>query len=167
MVAVAFVVSVALAAPGAGTEQPPVKVAAASTVTMQAFTAPDLDGEPWSPSPGRPLLVNLWASWCAPCLVELPVIVALHRDHGHAIDVVGIAVDDNVDRARRTAQGAGVAYPLVLSANEPIRERFAVDELPSTFLFAADGSLLWSHEGPVQAGDPALAAALERVVAAP
>jgi thiol-disulfide isomerase/thioredoxin len=82
-----------------------------------AASFPDQNGVPrplaeWR---GRPILVNFWATWCAPCREELPLLDAARREHGaKSFEVVGIAVD-NAANVRDFLQATKVSYPILVA----------------------------------------------------
>ena len=106
---------------------------------------------------GRPLLVNLWASWCGPCVREMP---ALQRFAGeqerNGVQVVGIALDDPA-AVRDFVQRAGVRYPILLDTPGPadagVRLGNPKGVLPYSILVSADGRLLKQHIGPFADGE--------------
>jgi thiol-disulfide isomerase/thioredoxin len=84
--------------------------------TLPAFTLPDRDGVPRQLSHwrDRPLMVNFWATWCAPCRREIPLLRQLRRERtADGLEVIGIAVDERpavLDYARKI----GIDYPLLI-----------------------------------------------------
>ena len=114
-------------------------------------TAADFDGQ-W-------LLLNFWATWCAPCVEEMPMLSRLQRDYaGQGLRVVGIAVDDP-DRARAFADDLGLDYPVLSGpglsgAGEAmlVGRRFgnASGMLPFSVLIDAAGVVRWTHLGAVR-----------------
>lgn len=116
---------------------------------------------------GRPLLVNLWATWCGPCRSELPQLAAVHRDLGpRGLAVVGIAVDDDPRAIRRLADAEQIPYALALDGTEAVTERFGSHAVPTTLLFDAAGALAWSHSGALE-DTRALRAAVEELLSNP
>src|SRR5689334_17576709 len=64
---------------------------------------------------GRWVVVNFWATWCVPCIQEIPEIAQFHREHGRVV-VIGVATDaDDAAKVKRFAAKVGHDYPLVLS----------------------------------------------------
>jgi len=120
----------------------------------------DLQGRPVSLTSayrGRPLLINLWASWCAPCVTEMPDLEAFSREQGtNGIQVVGIALDDPA------AVGAflgrvGVTYPILIdtpgASDAGVRLGNAAGVLPYSVLVSRDGILLKQRIGPFAHGE--------------
>jgi len=117
----------------------------------------DLHGEPraleeWA---GRILLINFWATWCAPCRREMPLLQALQDARDPAgLTVIGIAIDRPEPVARFLAE-TGVTYPVLVGEQDAMAaaERFGSDfgALPFTVLVAAEGSVLMTYTGELHA----------------
>ena len=106
---------------------------------------------------GRPLLVNLWASWCGPCIEEMPELDRYAREQGeHGVQVLGIALDDR-DAVEDFLQRIPVAYAIALDAAGPADAGVLLGNprgvLPYTALVSADGRLLKQKIGPFQHGE--------------
>jgi cytochrome c biogenesis protein CcmG/thiol:disulfide interchange protein DsbE len=102
---------------------------------------------------GRPVVVNFWASTCAPCVREMPALEEVHRAAGDGLALVGIAVNDRVDAALELAATTGVTYPL---GTDPRGEYFTdagATLLPTTLVFDADGELRRRLTGEITAAD--------------
>lgn len=116
---------------------------------------PDLDGKPHRLSDyrGRRVLLNLWASWCKPCLEEMPALARAQAKFGDRVPiVVGIAMDDPV-RARAFLDAHPVNYPVLLGRlNPPSTSSMlgnAAETLPFSVLVDATGHVLEVHSGPI------------------
>jgi thiol-disulfide isomerase/thioredoxin len=99
-------------------------------------------------------LLNFWATWCAPCVEEMPMLSRLQRDYsGRGLRVVGITVDDPV-RARAFAQDLGLDYPLLFGTGEAMlvgrRYGNASGMLPFSVLIDAAGVVRWTHLGAIR-----------------
>lgn len=87
---------------------------------MMAMRVPDLRGQTRSLGQwrGRVLVVNLWATWCAPCRKEIPMLVKMQDKHGAAgLQIVGVAIDRR-DPVRAFAREFGINYPVLLGGME-------------------------------------------------
>ena len=89
---------------------------------------------------GRPVLLNVWASWCGPCRKEIPAIAAWAKAHPE-VTVVGVDYQDDVDAARAFAREHGATWPSIVD-DGPIGEALQVPGLPATYLIDADGRLV-------------------------
>jgi len=111
---------------------------------------------------GRPTLVHLWATWCAPCRDELKVWTQHSQawsDQGIAL--IGLAVDDKAERVQSLMDEAGATWPVGLIRSGSARARFGPDPVPRTLLFDGHGKLVWSHTGPIGHDARALQAAID------
>lgn len=106
---------------------------------------------------GRPLLVNVWASWCAPCIKEMPELQRFSAEQGlNGVQVVGIALDD-AGSVQAFLQRVPVDYPILLDNPGPADAGVQLGNpkgvLPYSILVAADGRLLKQRIGPFDPGE--------------
>ena len=99
---------------------------------------------------GKVVLVNFWASWCAPCLAEIPEFVKVREAyHEKGFEIVGISTDDNAAQLKAFAEKNRTNYPL-LQVTAEVEEAFGpVFGLPTSILVARDGSVCKRHFGPL------------------
>ncbi len=97
---------------------------------------------------GRPVILNLWASWCFPCRAEMPAIDAFATAHPE-VAVIGVAVQDDVVAAEEFAEEIGVAYPLGFDEKDEVNDEYRPLGLPATFFISADGTIAKRHFGTV------------------
>lgn len=120
------------------------------------FTLQGIDGLPVSASDfdGRVWLINFWATWCKPCVDEMPMLSELRsQEVGTGLEVVGIALDD-ADRARQFAEELSIAYPILVGKADVVltgrRYGNSTGLLPFSVLIDADGIIRWTHLGALE-----------------
>lgn len=90
---------------------------------------------------GRPVMLNLWASWCPPCRAEMPVFDRVAADRDDVL-IVGVAVDDALAPAEAFAGEVGVRYPLAFDADGSVAAAYPTPGLPATFTISSDGRVV-------------------------
>ncbi len=140
---------------------PPAGVAVAKTgEPIPPLRLPDLTGrmvavpDAWA---GRPLLINIWASWCGPCIEEMPELQRYASTQGaRGVQVVGIALDEP-GAVRDFLTRVPVDYPILIDAPGPadagVRLGNLKGVLPYSVLIGADGRLLARRIGPFVPGE--------------
>ncbi|NND84444.1 MAG: TlpA family protein disulfide reductase [Acidimicrobiia bacterium] len=108
---------------------------------------------------GRPVVLNFWASWCLPCREEMPVLDAAAADRPD-LAFIGVAVDDTEEGARAFAEEVAVDYPLGFDASDVIGPRYEAFALPLTVVIAADGRIVGTKAGELDAESMAALLAL-------
>jgi cytochrome c biogenesis protein CcmG/thiol:disulfide interchange protein DsbE len=146
-------------------------VAGAAPVASIGSSAPgfalaDLDGNPvrLADLRGRPVIVNFWASWCAPCVEEFPLLqqaLTEHRSDGLA--VIGVVFDDRSEAARGFLERMGAAWPAAMDPNSSVADAYGVSAPPESFFIDRQGRIAGRQIGQLSATDLAgqLAAILD------
>ncbi|MVN77867.1 redoxin family protein [Hymenobacter sp. HMF4947] len=112
---------------------------------------------------GKVVLVNLWASWCPPCLAEMPGLQALYQKTDTAkVAFVLISLDENPSRARALLKRRSYTLPVFFPA-APLPAPFDSPSIPSTVILAPDGQLADRHDGMADYDTPEFRAALEKL----
>jgi thiol-disulfide isomerase/thioredoxin len=124
--------------------------------TLLAAKFADLEGrtrrlDEWR---GKVLVCNFWATWCAPCREEIPLLVAARQKYGHSgVEIVGIAVD-NVAKVREFSSSFKISYPVLLAEGEGLdlmrRVGNAGGGLPYTVITDRQGSLIHRKLGALK-----------------
>jgi peroxiredoxin/YHS domain-containing protein len=136
---------------------------------VPAFALTDLSGKPISPAAlaGQVVLLDFWATWCAPCRKSMPELQALHdryRDRGFT--VVGVSIDeDGPAKVKKYVRAKKITYPIALdSGKDPAWEAFKVKAVPAAFLIDRQGQLVaqWTGAAATRAE---LERALEKLLA--
>ena len=128
-------------APAASGDGPDTSVPATSLTTFDGETVSFEDYR------GTPMVVNFWASWCAPCVAEMPDLEAVHQAAGDRIAFVGINTQDTPEDAADMVEQTGVTYDLVRDPSGELSREFGVFGMPSTFFVGADGQIVGRHTG--------------------
>lgn len=114
------------------------------------FTRPDLAGHPihLAGFHGKLILLNFWATWCGPCLAEIPRFSAWQQKYGpRGLQVIGISMDDSLPPVQRIYRKYQLTYPVVMG-DEHLGELYGgILGLPVTFLIDPQGRILRTFSG--------------------
>lgn len=97
---------------------------------------------------GEVLFINLWASWCPPCIAEMPTIQALHddvADHGN-INFIMLSMDQDREEGRKFMNNRGFEMPYYFPVSL-VPAELSSPYLPTTFIISAEGQVVYKHEG--------------------
>lgn len=126
------------------------------------ITRADGEEQPFSELVGRPMLINFWASWCAPCVRELPDLMVLNEaleQDGMGVMLIGIDSKGHAFGEAFLAQ-KGITIPTRIYAPD-LAQIFAVNVMPSSFLMTADGQIIGKIEGPLNWPAPRIIAGVK------
>jgi len=114
------------------------------------------------------VLLNVWATWCAPCRQEIPFLAGLQTRHGASgFRVIGVSIDAAADREKviATAPAFGINYDIWLDPEERIAGVMRYGGLPASMLIGRDGVVRWTHVGVIREDTPGFNEALREVLA--
>ena len=113
--------------------------------------AVDLQGKAWNTAElaGKVVVLNFWATWCAPCKEELPTLQTLHDISDGQTVVLTINVREPAARAARYLQSTGRTFPVISDAAGELAKRWGVKVYPTTILIAPNGLARWRIMGDV------------------
>ncbi len=136
---------------------PSVTDISAGANTFISFDLPTSMGEEWSTQmiDDKVILINFWATWCAPCRTEIPLLIAVQTRHSREIQVVGIAVDD-AESVSRFEDEVGLNYVSLIGLTEGpelMRRYGSAGQLPFTLVFDRTGVLRYRKTGELQADE--------------
>lgn len=90
---------------------------------------------------GRPVVVNIWASWCAPCRTEMPLLQDAADTYAGRAVILGVASNDDPGEAQRFLDDMGLDYPNVFDTTGEIRVALELSAYPTTYVFGVDGTI--------------------------
>jgi len=90
---------------------------------------------------GTPVVVNIWASWCAPCRAEAPLLQRASVDFAGEVTFLGIASNDRVDDAAEFLERFEITYPNLLDVTGEVTTLLEMTGFPTTYVFGRDGKL--------------------------
>lgn len=98
---------------------------------------------------GKPIVINFWATWCAPCKRELNTISELYTDwvEETGVKIYAVSVDDQrtVDKVKPYANAQGWEYEILLDTNGDLKRAIGVNNVPFTLLLDGKGNIVWKH----------------------
>lgn len=120
--------------------------------TLQGLTGPSRN---LSAFRGKPLIINVWASWCAPCRLEMPSLERLSRRKGaHQFTVIGISTDDYPQAAKGFLKSSKTSFSHFIDSQLLLENMLGADRLPLTLLVDAQGRVLNKFYGAVEWDSP-------------
>lgn len=148
----------AVVAGSCGEEAAPVSVSTprgASVLSSSPTALPDGDPEVYAAvlreARGKPLVVNVWASWCGPCRLEGPALAEAATRYGDGVSFLGIDVLDAKPDARAFIDEFGWSYPSLFDATGAIRDNLGIVGQPATIFYDAEGGIVDTHVGSITA----------------
>ena len=134
------------------------------------FQAVSLDGErsvALTDYAGQTILVNLWATWCAPCRFETPYLQSVYEENQErGLMIVGVSVDSPfaLDQVNDFLEEMDVTYDILLDPDMVSTDAFLPIGYPASYLIDGEGVIRFTRLGPIAEGDPAFLEALEQTL---
>ena len=127
------------------------KTAWPANVVTPKIEATDLQGKAWNATElaDKVVVLNFWATWCAPCKDELPTLQTLHDISDAQTVVLTINVREPAARAARYMQSTGMTFPVISDTKGELAKRWGVTVYPTTVLIAPNGQARWRIVGDV------------------
>ena len=112
--------------------------------------------------PGRPTLVNVWGTWCGPCVREVPELVAFAARAGERVGVVGVLTQDTARNGLEFSRQFGIRYPSLVDDDRAVLTPYAAGP-PITLFLAADGRVAHVQRGELRSVDEITALVAEHL----
>jgi peroxiredoxin len=133
---------------------------------IQSFTLPDINNQEINVTDylGSDLIIiDFWASWCAPCLRLLPELEKIHSENDE-VTLLAISIDNprSVNRAKSLIRSQRYTFVTLFDTNQEIMKQFQVTTVPHTFLISPSGEILYEHTGYTRGDEEKLKAEITR-----
>ncbi len=130
------------------------------------LTLATLDGDEVTLSDlrGKAVMLNFWASWCGPCRIEIPHMIALYdeyRDSG--FEILAVNLRENPAQVQAFADQLGMNFPIALDTNGQVGAAYYVRAIPTTYFLDSEGVIRFIHRGTLS--EAALRDYIERLLA--
>lgn len=156
----AVIASLAMTASTSSTKLPSVNVKTmqGKTISTSAFSNGD-----------KPIVINFWATWCKPCILELNNISEVYPDWQEktGVKIIAISIDDarNVTKVAPFVKGRGWEYEVYIDENSEFRRAMNVQNPPHTFVLNGKGEVVWQHNGYAPGDEKKLYEVITKVAA--
>lgn len=99
---------------------------------------------------GQVVMINFWASWCAPCRQEMPLLEQLYKKYQPmGFTLLGINVEDDPNAATKWLKGKELSFPILFDSQSEASELYNVSAMPTTLIIDRDGNMRYYHRGYV------------------
>ncbi|MFV1982540.1 MAG: TlpA disulfide reductase family protein [Thiohalomonadales bacterium] len=97
---------------------------------------------------GKVVMINFWATWCAPCRKELPLLNVLYNKYkSKGFVLLGVNIDDNSKLANKMIKDLKINFPVLFDKTQATSEKYDLQAMPSTFILDKNGVIRFSHYG--------------------
>ncbi|MCC6616848.1 MAG: TlpA family protein disulfide reductase [Anaerolineae bacterium] len=116
------------------------------------FTATSLSGDSYTLSAlrGRWVIVNFWATWCVPCVTEMPALQQIADEHADTVVLLGVNVRESADEVAAFVAEHDLRFPILVSPDDSTLIDYQVLGVPQTVLIAPSGEIVYRQFGPVE-----------------
>jgi peroxiredoxin len=110
---------------------------------------------------GRPVIVSFWASWCVPCMVEMPELVSFYQKQGGKVALLAVSIDDTAEDAKDYASHNHLPFPILYDGSKRVAAGYDIEGIPALFVVDPDGTIRAHHVGLISSLDSILASDVE------
>lgn len=96
---------------------------------------------------GKPVVINFWATWCAPCVIEMPILQKYYEIYKDEIEVLAINADEPPVQVQKFIEGIEVTFPILLDPGAVLQDLYRIRGYPTTFFLDTKGIIRIQHIG--------------------
>lgn len=117
------------------------------------FSLPTLEGKTFKLSscfekPAKPVVLDIWATWCGPCKRGIPYLIELHKNYKDKAVFVGVSLDANKDTVKKYVDSAGIKYTIPLDPKaSKIGSSYKIESIPALYIIDKKGVIRYVHSG--------------------
>lgn len=111
---------------------------------------------------GKVIFLNMWATWCPPCVAEMPSIDKLHEELGDEVAFVMLSLDRDFEKAKAFDQRKGYDLPIYTKGGN-LPSMYQSSAIPTTYIIDANGNIALTHKGMADYSDPEFKKFLKRL----
>ncbi len=133
------------------------------------FSLPNMEGRNVSTASyvGKVVLVDIWATWCKPCLKSFPFYAQLYKEHkAQGFELLAVSVDKDDDQVRRFLEANQVPFPVLRDPNGSLPNKLSIETMPTAFLIDRSGGVVKVHEGFVSTDQSKITAMVQEALKA-
>ena len=95
----------------------------------------------------KPLFLNFWATWCPPCVGEMPAIEAMYKKYGDRLNFAAVSFDNSAADAQKMIAERGMTVPVYACDQDKMSSDYSIDAIPRSILIGKDGTIIAEHVG--------------------
>ena len=97
---------------------------------------------------GKVVMINFWATWCAPCRKEMPLLNDIYNKHKNSgFVLLGVNIDNTSKKAEKMAKKLGINFPILFDSSKKVSEAYSVSAMPFTIILDKGGKVRQIHKG--------------------
>ena len=114
---------------------------------------------------GKPLIINVWASWCGPCKAEMGSLEVLAKQQNHSFNLIGISTDDYRDRALKLIDQTSITFDNYIDKHLVLENMLGANKIPLTLLVDQEGKVLKKFHGSMKWDHPLMIKMINKILA--